>query len=62
MRSTKSLASCGGSSVFDETAKAMAKLTIAPTAPKAFGVIPKNQFSFIVPRKEVPGINMIPLC
>ncbi len=62
MRSTNSLASCGGSSVFAETAKATAKLTIAPIAPKAFGVIPKNQFSFIVPRKEVPGINMIPLC
>ena len=62
MRSTKSLASCGGSSVFAETAKATAKLTMAPTAPKALGVMPKNQFSFIVPRNEVFGINMMPLC
>lgn len=62
MRSTNSLASCGGVSVFADTIKATIKLTIAPIAPKAFGVIPKNQFSFIVPRNEVPGMNIIPLC
>ena len=34
----------------------------APTAPKALGVMPRNQFSSMLPKNEVPGINMMPLC
>ena len=44
------------------TAKATAKLTRAPTAPKAFGEIPRNQLSSIPPINEVPGMKKIPLC
>ena len=37
-------------------------MTIAPIAPKAFGSIPKNQLGSIFPKKDVDGMNIIPLC
>jgi len=45
-----------------DAAKATVKLIIAPTAPKALGSIPKNQFLAISPKKAVPLINIMPSC
>ena len=39
-----------------------AKLTTAPTTPKALGSIPINQLAGISPRKAVEATNMMPLC
>jgi hypothetical protein len=61
--STRSCTGCGGAAVTRDTAIATAKFTMAPTTPKAFGSMPKNQFSpGLSPRKAVPGMNMMPLC
>jgi len=61
-RSTKRLTSSGGAGVKRVTVSVTAKLTIAPTTPKALGSIPKNQLGERSPRKLVPGINIMPLC
>ena len=58
MFSTKSCTSLGASIEAFETAKATAKLTSAPTAPNAFGVIPRNQFGSMFPKKLVLEINL----
>jgi hypothetical protein len=52
----------GGGAVTADTRKATAKLTMAPTAPKAFGEMPKNQSGPCPPRNSVPGMKKMPLC
>ena len=62
MLSTRSCTSCGASGAVFDTAKATAKLTSAPIAPNALGVMPRNQFGSIPPRKLVLEMNRMPLC